>query len=203
MYIPKQYKSLKREDLIAFIQSNPFGQLISNSSNRIESTAIPFLIEERNEQLFLVSHLAKFNPQLNNLNGCEVMVLFQGPHAFISPKHYTKKDSVPTWNYQIAQLRGKISLLEKKEELVDIMKSMIDLFDQDYREKWEKLSEDYMNQVMKAVTGIKIEVRSIEFAEKLSQDRSKEEQANIINAFSESKNSYEKAIAARMKEKLD
>lgn len=203
MYIPKQYKSLKREDLIAFIQSNPFGQLISNSADRIESTAIPFIIEERNEQLYLLSHIARFNPQLSHLNGCEVMVLFQGPHAFISPKYYTKKDSVPTWNYQIAHLRGAISILEKKEELVDIMERMIDLFDQDYREKWEKLSEDYMNQVMKAVTGIKIEVRRIEFAEKLSQDRSREEQEIIIKAFSNSENSNKKAIAARMKEKLD
>ena len=203
MYIPKQYKSLKREDLIAFIQSNPFGQLISNSSNKIESTAIPFILEEEDGHLILLSHLAKFNPQLNNLNGKEVMVLFQGPHAFISPKHYLKKDSVPTWNYQIAQLRGDITILEKKEDLEGIMNKMINFFDEGYREKWGNLSEDYMNQVMKAVSGIKIKVSNIEFAEKLSQDRSREEQEIIIKAFSNSENSNKKAIAARMKEKLD
>src|SRR6218665_543935 len=107
MYIPPYYREEDKNKLTGFMLAHNFANLISSNNNVPVATHLPFVIEQRGEKLFLVSHMAKANPQWQNFADNELLIIFQGPHAYISPQHYEKQQNVPTWNYIAVHAYGK------------------------------------------------------------------------------------------------
>ena len=99
MYIPPYYQEQDEEKLISFMQAHNFANIISIKDGVPIATHLPFLIEKKENKLFLISHMAKANPQWQTFGQNELLIIFQGPHAYISPSHYEKQQNVPTWNY--------------------------------------------------------------------------------------------------------
>ena len=104
MYIPKHFNVSDKEEILAFIKGNSFGQLISLVEGKLFSSHIPFLFRGENQSL--LCHVAKNNPQWENIEGQEVLITFQGPHDYVSPSWYSSP-GVPTWNYQSVHIYGK------------------------------------------------------------------------------------------------
>lgn len=111
MYQPPHHREDRLDVQHGLIEAHPLGLLISNGPDGILANAIPFLLRRTDgPKGTLLAHLARANPQWQTLDGQNVLAVFQGPQAYVSPSHYVTKQEtgkvVPTWNYAIVQARG-------------------------------------------------------------------------------------------------
>ncbi len=199
MYIPKHFANTDKASVLEFIRKYSFGMLVTALDNVPVATHLPFLIEERDGEVYIISHLAKANPQAEQLVGNEVMVVFSEPHAYISPKHYEKEQSVPTWNYIAVHAYGKAVIIDSEAELSAMMEKMIAQYDTDYLAQWNNLPAEFKTKMFKGIVAFEVRVTSLEAKNKLSQNRSENERKNIIEAFEKSGDANEVEIAEYMK----
>jgi transcriptional regulator len=202
MYIPPYYREEDKSKLIEFMHAHNFANVISSENNKLTATHLPFVIEERENKVFLVSHMAKANPQWQNFNENELLVIFQGPHAYISPSNYEKQQNVPTWNYIAVHAYGKAMIINDPKEVWDLMERTIHKFEEKFFEQWKSLSPEYVNGMLKAIVAFEIEVTRMDGKFKLSQNKTKNEQQNIISSFEKSEDSTQREIAEEMKKKI-
>ena len=174
MYTPKYFEVTDEKEIFAFIEANAFGQLVSNSGGRLFSTHIPFLLSEDNSSL--LGHLARQNPQAQDIEGQEVMVTLQGAHDYISPSWYVNP-GVPTWNYQAAHIYGRCSLRAETSDIKMIVDTLTSKYESRFDTPWEP---DYNPSMLGAIVGIEIAISEIQCKFKLSQNRSAQDQAQVI-----------------------
>ena len=198
MYIPSFNKLEDKQEAISFMQRYSFGTIVSITDNTPVATHLPFLIDERDGDLFIASHFAKANTQALAMLNQDVLVMFMEPHAYISPKHYEKEANVPTWNYIAVHAYGKARLMETEQEHMQLLERTINTFEQDYFKQWMSLPPEYRSKIIKGITGFEIKVTDLQAKSKLSQNRSEIERNNNNNDLDKSANTQEKDIAAYM-----
>lgn len=184
---------------MTFMQRYSFATIISVKDGLPIATHLPFLVKERDSKIVLTSHFAKANPQSADIIDTTALVIFTEPHAYISPKHYEKIESVPTWNYLAVHAYGKCALLDGEQNKAMVLQEMIKYYDADYLKQWNSLLEDYKQKMMKGIVAFEIVVDDLQAKKKLSQNRSETERQNIINDLSMAQDSNEKEIAQYMK----
>jgi len=202
MYIPPYYREKDEQKLIGFMQAHNFANLVSSVKNVPMATHLPFVIEKREDKLFLVAHMAKANPQWESFTENELLIIFQGPHAYVSPAYYEKQQNVPTWNYIAVHAYGKAKIIDKEEDVMSLMERTIHTFEKGFYEQWKSLSPEYVSGMLKAIVAFEIEVSKLDGKFKLSQNKTKNEQSTIITAFEKNDDSVVKEIAAEMKKQL-
>ncbi|WP_332699282.1 FMN-binding negative transcriptional regulator [Halalkalibacter lacteus] len=205
MYIPKAFEVSNKYKLYDFIQSNSFGILFSQVENGPLATHLPFLVDENvGEGGILVSHMAKLNPHWENLNNKEVLVVFSGPHAYISPTWYNEGNTVPTWNYVAVHVYGTVRIIDKKEEMVELLSKTVDFYEASMPNPWNaQFDSKFMDGLMNGIVGLEISINRIEGKWKLNQNHSIERQQNLVNGLKTS-NEYNSAEIARiMQENID
>jgi len=174
MYTPKYFEVTDEKEIFSFIEANGFGQIISNSDGRLFSTHIPFLLSA--DKTKLLGHFAKKNPQLKDIENQEVMVSLQGSHDYISPSWYISP-GVPTWNYQAAHIYGKCHLITEPTELKNIVNALTSEYESQFPTPWVP---DYNPSLLGAIVGIEITINEIQCKYKLSQNRSKQDQLQVV-----------------------
>ncbi|WP_448698017.1 FMN-binding negative transcriptional regulator [Mucilaginibacter sp. AW1-3] len=199
MYIPKHFENTDIKEIFEFIQKYSFGIIVTAQDNVPFATHMPFAVEMAGEDLILTSHIARANPQVQQLLDNEVMVIFSEPHAYISPKHYEKEQSVPTWNYMAVHAYGKAVVVEDADTALPLLEKMIRQYDMGYLAQWDSLPMEYKIKMLKGIVVFAIKVTSLQAKNKLSQNRSETERENIIHALEKSKDGNEAAIAEYMK----
>lgn len=202
MYIPPYYKEEDKPKLLEFMKANSFTVLVSSDNNFPRATHLPFVMEEKNNEIILTSHMAKANPQWKEFNDNELLVIFQGPHAYVSPSNYEKQQNVPTWNYVAVHAYGKAKILSSEEENIKVLEAMISQYEEGYFSQWKNLSQDYVKNMIKAIVSFEIKVSKLEGKYKLSQNKTKNEQQNIISSFEKSEDSLVSGVAKLMKKNL-
>jgi transcriptional regulator len=199
MYIPEFNRVRDRAEIISFVQANPFAILVSPSDNGPFATHIPILARVVKDQMVLHGHLAKANPHWELLQkDQESLVIFHGPHAYISPRLYESRDSVPTWNYAAVHAYGRTRVIVDQEHLLEEVREIINAFDPDYYAQWNSLSDKFRNGMLKHIVGFEIVVSRIDAKFKISQNRSKGDQANVIASLAKSEDSPACEIAKLM-----
>ncbi len=203
MYVPEEFRIRDREEAIAFIDEFPFGTLVSRSGERPSATHLPFVVEKEGSQLLLSSHWAKANEQWRDIGDEEVLAIFSGPNAYISPTHYEEKDSVPTWDYLAVHAYGRVELIEAEERVHGLLEKMIRRFEPAYEKQWHELSESYRKGLMPGLMAFQIRVQEVQGQAKLSQEKRASERERIIEGLSKSDKASERLLAAYMKERTD
>ncbi len=201
MYIPEYFKETNPERISALIKDNPFGTLITvpNSSAPFVSH-LPFFYEHSADSNGkLLGHMARTNPQWQHfLSGSEVLAIFQGPHAYISPSWYSSP-GVPTWNYAVVHLRGKARLIEDKSKLETLLEQLTQFHESHMPNPWKpKLTDERSLKLLDMIVGFEIEITDIQGKFKLSQNRSREDQQRVIEELNQSNNQNKSAIAKLM-----
>jgi transcriptional regulator len=194
MYIPKHFEITDSDEILSFLNGNPFGQLISTLNGKLFSSHIPFLINQ--DGSVLLGHLAKTNPQWKTIEDQEVLVTFQGAHDYISPSWYGSP-GVPTWNYQAVHVYGNCSITQDREELQNIVNELTSIYESKLPEPW---SPEYKESKLKGIVGVKVNVTDIQCKYKLSQNRSEEDRNEVISQL-EQKGSITLAFAMKESEK--
>jgi transcriptional regulator len=199
MYIPEFNRVHDRAEIISFVQANPFAILVTASDSGPFATHLPILARITDNQLVLHGHMAKANPHWGLLqNGQESLTIFHGPHAYISPRLYESRESVPTWNYAAVHVYGKARVRANPEHLLEEVHEIIIAFDPDYFTQWNSLSDKFRNGMLKHIVGFEIAVTRVEAKYKISQNRSKADQAAVIEALAKSSDSAAVGTAALM-----
>ena len=181
MYIPEHFRVRDHADAIAFMHANPFAILISSTDDGPFATHLPVFVEAKGETLVLRGHVAKANPHWRHLERQpECLTIFHGPHAYVSASNYTARENVPTWNYGAVHAYGNARVFVSPEELQGVLHNLIGTFEPAYAEQWSSLAGAYRERMLSHIVGFEISVTKLEAKFKLSQNRTKEEQSNVI-----------------------
>lgn len=202
MYIPNQYQMTDEAEKISFMKRFNFATIITSKENKPIATHLPFVIES-GESVVLSAHFSKANEHWQLIESNESLIVFSEPHAYISPKHYEKEVTVPTWNYLSVHAYGRGKLISEETEVLEIMEKSIVSFESDYKAEWRKLPMDYKQKMLKGIVAFKIEVVELQGKKKISQNKTETEKNNIIQALEISENQNERLIAEYMKKTLN
>jgi len=202
MYSPPYNRIDDRSELLAFMRANNFVLLVTGTGGELVASHLPVLIEERGGKLVLVMHMAKANPQWQQFFDEEVMVVFSGPHAYVSPRWYEQKERVPTWNYAAVHAYGKVKVVDGREAKYAAQATLVRHHDLPWESDFRKLSPGYLNDMLKGIVNFEIEVTRLETRWKLSQNRGRREQERIIAELEKSADSAERALAALTRKHL-
>jgi len=192
MYIPSHFLP-KLNDYSGFIEANSFGELLSQVDGKIVGSHLPFLLDQ--EKNVLQCHVAKANPQWQQISDQEVLAIFSGPHGYVSPSWYVNA-GVPTWNYQAVHVYGKATSFDDAAKLAATVKRLSHIYESSFEKPWQAQFDDRM---LKAIVGIEIEITDIQAKYKLSQNRAKEDQDNVMTQLQLLNNN---ALADAMRQEL-
>jgi transcriptional regulator len=198
MYIPKHFKQNSKAKSIAFMQAYNFALLVSVNNESPVATHLPFVIEENNNEIILISHLSKTNEQCKTFVNKDVLVVFSEPHAYISPTLYEKQQNVPTWNYVSVHAYGSVKILESNEEKLMVLHKQMQAFEASYIEQFKTLDQKYTNGLLNGIVAFQIAVTDLQAKEKLSQNKSYTERENIKNYLEKSDNTTQQALGKMM-----
>ena len=174
MYPPPYYQTDDRRHLQAFLQQHYFGLLLSNSGG-LNFTPLPFLFEWQGEAAKAYCHLARNNPQLKHLDGAEVSIIIQGPHAFVPASCYQQQPAVSTWNYALAELIGTARLLDHQQTLALVRKQ------EAHSAPGMLQAADYQQKLVQAIVGVEIDISQMHGRFKLSQNKSPAEKQAVMS----------------------
>jgi transcriptional regulator len=200
MYIPKAFREDDSRTLHAFMRKYSFATLVTQQNGVPFASHVPFILDaERGPHGTLLAHMARANPQWHDFDKAqEVLVIFQGPHAYISPSWYEVELSVPTWNYAVVHAYGLPHLIEDEKELYNLLKTLIQTHEANFEKPWTfQLPDDYLQKMMRSIVGFEIQITRLEGKFKLSQNRTATERENVIAALQESSDT--KAVAELMR----
>ena len=190
--------------MFALIKAHPLATLVCNTKAGLEAHHLPMLVEESDGNTQLVGHIAKANPLHQNIaDGSDVLVTFQGPQAYISASYYPSKQNnprvVPTWNYTAVHVHGKIEFSQDKEELLTIVDTLTEAQEnsRDYPWKVNDAPQEYIDRMLNAIIGIRVNISDIQGKWKVSQNHSDENRQGVIEAL-EREGSIEMAEAVRL-----
>ena len=204
VYLPPAFTETRPAVLVAHIERHDFGLLLSHGIAGLVASHIPFLIERRDEELHLLGHLARPNPQVEDLGrGGEVLAIFSGPHAYISPRWYAGGPSVPTWNYVDVHAYGTVRLIEDGDWLRGLLRRLSERHEAGSPAPWriEDLPETYLGGMAKGIIGLDIAVSRLEGKYKLSQNRPAADRPRVIAALERGGDENSVAVAQLMRER--
>lgn len=198
MYIPDLYREDDREFLKSFMQRFSFATLVTSENDLPVATHLPFVIEERDGQLILTTHMAEANPQWRSFKN-RALVIFQEPHGYVSPGNYEKKVNVPTWNYIAVHAYGIPKILDGDALKIEVLEKMFQSYEAAFKTQWDELPQKYKTALLKEIVAFEIEVIEIEGKQKLSQNKTAKERENIIHNFEKSGDGAAQSLAGFMK----
>lgn len=206
MYSPEYNRNKDHAEVLAFMRANNFALLVTGTGGELHASHLPVLIEERGGKLVLVMHMAKANPQWQQFYEGEmsedVLVVFSGPHAYVSPRWYEQKERVPTWNYAAVHAYGKVRVVDGRAAKHEAQAKLVRRHDLPWESDFKKLSQGYLNDMLDGIVNFEIELTRLETRWKLSQNRGRREQEQIIAELEKSADSAERALAALTRKHL-
>lgn len=217
MYIPNHFHEEDRDTLIAFMRTNSFVILVTTLDGAPFATHLPLVIDDSGEATVLKGHVAKANGQWKSFastsavvdgpvsqplpggeRSAEALVIFHGPHAYVSPTNYESAQSVPTWNYMAVHAYGVPRIVETKEAM---LREMIAQYEPTHQHQWDAQTEKYRQGMLNGIVAFEIEVTRLEGKFKLSQNRPEGDQQRVIESLGASDAPAVAGIAHAMTER--
>ena len=196
MYSPPYNRIEDRAELLAFMRANNFALLVTATGGVPAASHLPCIVEERGARLALLMHMAHANDQWQHFFDDEVLVVFSGPHAYVSPRWYEQAERVPTWNYAAVHAYGRVRVLEERAAKHAAVAKLVAAHDPQWRPAFEALRAEYVDSMLGAIVAFEIEVTRIEARWKLSQNRGRREQERIAAELEKSADGLERSLAA-------
>ena len=183
------------------MHANPFVVLVSTNEDGPFASHIPVVVREVGEQVIVRGHFAKANPHWRYLEQQpQCLTIFHGPHAYISPSLYTNIESVPTWNYGAVHAYGKARLYSSPEDLQVVLHELMGTFEPAFAAQWDGLDEAYRQRMLSQIVGFEIAVTKLEAKFKLGQNRTRQDQENMIESLAKAEDTAVSGVARMMRE---
>jgi transcriptional regulator len=186
MYIPNAFRIADRQTALRLIARYDFATLVSHADEGFFATHLPFMLEQSGERELLCAHMARANPHWHHFDGTrEAIVIFQGPHAYISPSWYASSPAVPTWNYAVVHVHGRPRIVEARTRVASILERLVARHESPMCQPWSTsaVSAEYLERMTNAIVAFEIDIDRVEAKFKLSQNRSEEDVEGVIRGL--------------------
>jgi len=202
MYSPKFNQVADRGILIEAMQAYPFAILFgpregADAAGGMVATHLPLVVKDEDAHGLLEGHFAKANRHWQALAGRETLVVFPGPHSYVSPALYVEPLSVPTWNYIAVHAYGTLELVEDEAGKDALLAGLIRANEPGFAERWNGMPEGFRRTMLAGIVGFRILIARIEGKFKISQNREPQERINVQAAHAAG-TADERALAAWM-----
>lgn len=206
MYIPKAFAVSELAELHGLIEHSGVATLVSQGEHGLQASHLPLLLAPGEGEFgTLYGHFARANPQWRALaDGAEVLVVFQGTEAYVSPSFYPAKAEhgkvVPTWNYQAVHAHGRAEVFDERERLLALVSALSDKHEQRRERPWavSDAPADYIDSLLRAIVGFALPISRIEGSFKLSQNKSAADFAGVRDGLAASPRESERCLAECM-----
>ena len=202
MYSPTYNQLDNRAEILDFMRANSFALLVTGTGGALHGSHLQVMVQERDGKLVLDMHMAKNNPQWKEFFDDEVMVVFFGPHAYVSPRWYEEAERVPTWNYAAIHAYGIAKVVDDANAKHASQRRLVAAMDPQWLPKFDALRPQYVAGMLQGIVNFEIAVTRLETRWKLSQNRSRREQELIAAQLEKSGDSAERALAALTRKHL-
>jgi transcriptional regulator len=207
MYTPPAYAEASLPLLQQRMREWSFATLVTHGANGLNATHLPFLLDaEAGPNGTLTTHFARANAQLRDLQaGGEALVIFQGPHAFISPSWYVNRLTFPTWNYTAIHAYGRPKLIEDTEAVHSVLTRTVAQYDTPLGGEWtfEGVPAAHTATRLRAIVALEIPIARLEGKMKLNQDKTVADRLGVIAALEQLAQPEGLAVARLIREQPD
>ncbi|MGA2673561.1 MAG: FMN-binding negative transcriptional regulator [Terracidiphilus sp.] len=179
MYTPSFNRVADRAVLIEAMQAYSFAILFGQQGETPVATHLPLVVKDEGPHGLLEGHFARANRHGQALAGRETLVVFSGPHSYVSPTLYVDPLSVPTWNYIAVHAYGTLSLVEDEPGKDELLTGLIQANQPAFVEKWRAMPQDFRHEMLAGIVGFRIPIERIEGKFKISQNREEDERRNV------------------------
>lgn len=201
MYIPSYFKIDDKATMLSLIKDYSFATLFSIHDGIPVATHLPLILNRDNTYLY--GHFARPNPQWKDIKAQTVLVIFHGPHCYISPSWYETNQAVPTWNYVTVHIYGEVEWVENEQELNESLHEIVSKYEPPNSPyNLEEIDDAFLSGMNKGIQGFKIKINKMEGKAKLSQNHPEERQRLVATKLEQSVRTDEQEIAKLMKENL-
>jgi transcriptional regulator len=192
VYLPKHFEQSDRAALIALMRERPLATLVVASDDGVPSAdLIPLEFHaDEGAQGTLRGHVARANPLWRRASA-QALAVFTGPEAYISPGWYaTKREHgkvVPTWNYTMVQASGVLRAVDDAPWLRALVGRLTDHHEAAQPAPWQvsDAPDDFVQQLLRAIVGIEIELTSLTGKWKTSQNRSAADREGVARGLAD------------------
>ena len=203
MYTPRHYEEQDPERMLALMRRHGFATLVTVGEDGLPlATHLPLLTERDADGTFrLRGHMARANPQWRAFSQeRDVLVLFQGPHGYVSPTWYTRAPEVPTWNYTAVHAYGRPHVLEAPDAVLRVLRDSAATYEAGNPEPWRpEAAEDFVHRLMAGIVAFEIHVTRLEDKAKLSQNKDAENRRSVISHLEKSALAADRELAELMR----
>jgi transcriptional regulator len=205
VYSPKFNQVADRAVLIEAMQAYSFAILFGPQGGTdagMVATHLPLVVKDQGEHGLIEGHFAKANRHWQALAGRETLVVFPGPHSYVSPTNYTDPLSVPTWNYIAVHAYGTLELVDDEAGKEALLAELIQANEPAFAEQWRNSPQGFRRTMLAGIQGFRIPIARIEGKFKISQNRAPQERANVQAAHAAGTEDQQ-ALAAWMARLID
>lgn len=204
MYSPSAFQFDDIADIVAHVRNAPFGCIISTlEDGTLTATHMPFVVDDQGARL--ISHMAKANPQWRTFagagaaSGAEVLVVFPGPHGYISPRWYVSEFNVPTWNYTAVHAYGRPTLLTEPTGTMAVLDELVATHEAGAATPWHVDWSDPRNEKMlNGLVAFEVVVTRWEGKQKLNQNKSQADREAVLTHLQHSQRQDDQDMARLM-----
>jgi transcriptional regulator len=198
MYVPEAFAVDDEATLVEFMAAHDFATLVTAGREGPFASHVPVVLER--ERRVLQFHVAAANPHAGMADGERALVMFTGPHGYVSPGWYTAGPAVPTWNYAAVHVHGRVRPITERAQLTALLAKLVAAHEpRGSAWKMGALPDDYMSRMIADIAGFEISIDRIEGKFKLSQNRSAADRAAVIAALEGSSRNDDRVLADFMR----
>lgn len=209
LYNPPHFRENDRTVLDDHIRRAAFATLVSAGAEGPIVSHLPMLLQaEPAPQGALIGHVARANPQWKASDLSKpVLAIFGGPHGYVSPSWYPGKTEhgrvVPTWNYAVVHVTGRLVVLDDPDAVLDIVQRLTDTHEAGFASPWKVADApaDFVRAQLKGIVGLRLEITSVEGKMKLSQNRPAADREGVVAGLEARPDPASHALGGLMREK--
>ncbi len=200
MYLPRAFAVEDVPQIQDFMEEFNFATVVTQTGGELTASHIPFLLDRGVEPYgVLRAHIAIRNPQLKDLQSAsQALVIFQGPHTYVSPSWYVNPENVPTWNYMVVHAYGTPKI-GNKAAMIELLKNLTRKQESSFEKPWDfDPGAAWVQKLMMEIVAFEIKIERLEGKFKLNQNRKPEDRESVITALSASEDPAQRAVASWM-----
>jgi transcriptional regulator len=184
LYVPKAFE-VSDVAMMDLVDAVGVGHVSTYAEGHISSSFVPLILDRENS--LLRGHLSRGNPHWRSIvQESEALVSITGVDAYISPSFYPSKaidgEVVPTWNYELVQIRGSVQVLDIPAYVEDIVRALTDKQEASFSVPWsiDDAPREYLDKMLAAIVGFEIKITDVSGKRKLSQNRPDDDRVGVI-----------------------
>lgn len=205
MYTPRAFAEADLAELDRLVARDAFATLVSNSEGAPFASHLPLLYARDSQRVQFRGHWARPNPQWRSLGNQQVLLIIHGPHAYISPSWYVDAGrQVPTWNYAVAHVYGRVRVFEDPESLAELVAELADKYESGIGSSWHfDRHADHNRTDLRGIVGFSLDAERIELKFKFNQNHPAANVTGAADALERLGGEQRIEVAAQMRARLE